>query len=88
MARVKIYSTGTCPYCERAKNLLTRLGIAYDEVRVDLDRAGLKEMLAATNHARTVPQIVVDGRHIGGFTELTELHMEGALDGLLPEARG
>ena len=84
MARVKIYSTGSCPYCERAKSLLTRLGIAYDEVRVDLDRAGLKEMLAATNHARTVPQIIVDGRHVGGFMELTELHMDGGLDALLP----
>lgn len=84
MARVRIYSTGTCPYCDRAKALLNKLGIAYDEVRVDLDRAGLKEMLAATNHARTVPQIIVDGRHIGGFMELTELHMDGGLDALLP----
>ncbi len=84
MARVRIYSTGSCPYCDRAKALLNKLGIAYDEVRVDLDRAGLKEMLAATNHARTVPQIIVDGRHIGGFMELTELHMDGGLDGLLP----
>jgi glutaredoxin 3 len=85
MARVKIYSTGTCPLCERAKALLGKYGIAYDEVRVDLDRAALKEMLAATNHARTVPQIVIDGRHIGGFTELTELHMDGGLDGLMPQ---
>jgi glutaredoxin 3 len=84
MARVKIYSTGSCPYCDRAKSFLTKLGIAYDEVRVDLDRAGLKEMLAATNHARTVPQIIVDGRHVGGFMELTELHMDGGLDALLP----
>jgi glutaredoxin 3 len=82
MARVKIYSTGKCPYCERAKMLLGKRGIAYDEVRVDLDRAGLKEMLAATNHARTVPQIVIDGRHIGGFTELADLDMEGGLEAL------
>jgi len=84
MARVKIYSTGTCPLCERAKKLLTKYRIAYDEVRVDLDRAALKEMLAATNHARTVPQILVDGRLIGGFGELTELHMDGGLDDLMP----
>lgn len=87
MARIKIYSTGTCPLCERAKNLLTKYRIAYDEVRVDLDRAGLKEMLEVTNHARTVPQILIDGRPIGGFTELTELHMDGGLDELMPAGR-
>jgi len=84
MARIKIYSTSTCPICERAKNLLNKYGIGYDEILVDLDRAGLKEMLVATNHARTVPQIIVDGKHIGGFTELTELHMDGGLDDLMP----
>jgi glutaredoxin 3 len=88
MTRVKIYSTGTCPLCERAKNLLRKYRIGYDEVRVDIDRAGLKEMLAATNHARTVPQIFIDGRHIGGFTELTELHMDGGLDDLMPPSGG
>jgi len=85
MARIKIYSTGTCPLCERAKQLLTKYQIAYDEVRVDLDRAGLKEMLEVTHHARTVPQILIDGRPIGGFTELTELHMDGGLDELMPK---
>lgn len=87
MARIKIYSTGTCPLCERAKQLLTKYQIAYDEVRVDLDRAGLKEMLEVTHHARTVPQILIDGRPIGGFTELTELHMDGGLDELMPAGR-
>ncbi len=84
MTRVKIYSTGTCPLCERAKNLLKKYRIGYDEVRVDTDRAGLKEMLEVTNHARTVPQILIDGRVIGGFAELTELHMDGGLDELMP----
>lgn len=84
MTRVKIYSTGTCPLCERAKNLLKKYRIGYDEVRVDTDRAGLKEMLEVTNHARTVPQILIDGRPIGGFAELTELHMDGKLDELMP----
>ncbi len=82
MTRVKIYSTGTCPLCERAKHLLKKYRIGYYEVRVDTDRAGLKEMLAVTNHARTVPQILIDGRPIGGFTELTELHMDGKLNEL------
>jgi glutaredoxin 3 len=83
MARVKIYSTGTCPFCDKAKALLKKWNIPYDEVRVDGNPSGLKEMLEATNHARTVPQIVIDGRCIGGFAELTELHMEGGLDALM-----
>jgi len=83
MARVTIYSTGSCPLCERAKKLFAKYNIAYDEARVDLDRGKLKEMLEATNHARSVPQIVIDGRHVGGFAELTELHMDGDLDELM-----
>ncbi|MGA7949121.1 MAG: glutaredoxin domain-containing protein [Thiobacillaceae bacterium] len=83
MNRVKVYSTGTCPVCVKAKSFLDKRGIAYDEVRIDLDRAALKEFSVVTNGARTVPQIVVDGKCIGGFTELTELHMDGGLDHLL-----
>lgn len=83
MVRVKIYSTGVCPICEKTKSLLNKWNIDYEEIRVDLDRDGLKEMLAITNHARTVPQITIDGKWIGSFTELTELHMEGELDELV-----
>jgi glutaredoxin 3 len=50
---------------------------------VDLDRTALREMLAVTNRARTVPQIVIDGRPVGGFAELTELHLNGKLDALM-----
>lgn len=82
MSRVKVYSTGTCPICQKAKSLLQKWDIAYDEVRIDLDRAALREFAEVTRGARTVPQIVIDGRCIGGFSELTELHMEGALDEL------
>jgi len=82
-ARVKVYSTATCPFCSRTKNLLQKLHIPYEELRVDLDRAALREMLEVTNHARSVPQITIDGRPIGGFSELTELHMDGALDPLI-----
>jgi glutaredoxin 3 len=84
MSKVKVYSTGTCPICVKAKAFLDKRGIAYDEVRLDLDRAALKEFSVVTNGARTVPQIVVDGKCIGGFTELTELHMDGGLDHLIP----
>jgi glutaredoxin 3 len=82
--RVKVYSTGTCPICVKAKAFLDKRGVGYDEVRIDLDRAALKEFSVVTNGARTVPQIVVDGKCIGGFTELTELHMDGGLDHLIP----
>ena len=83
MARVKIYSTGTCPICEQTKKLLTKWNIDYDEARIDLDREQLKEMLDVTNHARMVPQLTIDGKWIGGFTELTEMHMEDELDDLM-----
>ncbi len=83
MARLTVYSTGICPMCEKTKTLLKKWGIPYDEVRVDQDRSGLKEMLEVTNHARTVPQITIDKRWIGSFHDLAELHMEGELDELM-----
>ena len=83
MARVKIFSTGICPICENTKNLLTKWKIPYEEIRVDRSGEGLKEMREKTNGARTVPQILIDDKWIGGFTELTELHMEGKLEELL-----
>lgn len=83
MARVRIYSTGVCPICDKTKTLLDKWGIAYEERRVDTDRAALREMQELTSGARTVPQIAIDERWIGGFNELTELHMEGELDELV-----
>ena len=83
MARLKVYSTGICPICDKTKSLLTKWGIPFDEVRVDRDQAALREFSHVTNGARTVPQITIDGNWIGGFTELTELHMEGELDALM-----
>ena len=80
MNRITIYSTGTCPICDKAKLLFKKWNIDFRECRVDLDQSALKEMLNVTNHARTVPQFVIDNEWIGGFTELTELHMDGELD--------
>jgi glutaredoxin 3 len=82
MARVKVYSTGICPICDKTKSLLKKWGIPFDDVRVDIDRSALREFSKVTNGARTVPQITIDGKWIGGFTELTELHMEDKLDEL------
>ncbi len=88
MARVKVYSTGTCPICQKAKGLLEKWTIPYTEVRIDLDRAAMRDYVRETSGARTVPQIVIDGRCIGGFTELTELHMDGMLDELRGQSGG
>ncbi len=83
MARLKVYSTGICPICDKTKSLLQKWGIPYNEVRVDQDQAALREFSQVTNGARTVPQITIDGNWIGGFSELTELHMENKLDDLV-----
>ncbi len=79
MARVRIFSTARCPMCAKTKQLLSKWGIPYQEIRVDQDRAGLREMAVLTGGARSVPQIAIDGQWIGSFTELTELHMEDRL---------
>ena len=86
MARVKVYSTGICPICDNTKNLLKKWNIPYEDVRVDRDRDLLQEMLTVAQGTRRVPQITIDGQWIGGFSELTELHMEGKLDELASEA--
>jgi glutaredoxin 3 len=83
MARVKVYSTGICPICDNTKNLLKKWHIPFEEARVDRDRTLLKEMLELTQGARTVPQIAIDGKWIGGFSDLTMLHMDGKLDDLV-----
>lgn len=80
MAHITIYSTGTCPICDKTKQLLNKWNIPYNELRVDQDTAALREMAKLTNGARAVPQIAIDGKWIGGFSELTELHMDGELD--------
>lgn len=83
MARLKVYSTGICPICDKTKALLVKWGISYDEVRIDQNPSGLREFSQITHGARTVPQITIDGKWVGGFSELTELHMEEQLDDLM-----
>ena len=83
MAHILMYSTGTCPYCIRAEQLLQRKGIEdIEKVRVDLDPARRDEMMAKTQR-RTVPQIFIDDLHVGGFDDLAALDHEGKLDPLL-----
>ena len=85
MARVKVFSTAHCPFCVKAKQLLTKWKIPFDEAMIDSDMSARREFTIATNGARTVPQIIIDGVCIGGFTELTELHMDDKLDHLVEE---
>jgi len=84
MARVKIFSTGICPICDKTKTLLKKWGIPYEEARLDTGDMDIRrEFMEKTQGARRVPQILIDGEWIGGFTELTELHMEDALQHLV-----
>ena len=85
MSRVTVYSTATCPICVKAKSMLDKWQIAYDEVMIDRDHSAMREFAEITRNARTVPQIVIDGKCIGGFSELTELHMDGDLDELMQD---
>ncbi len=82
MPRVKVYSTGHCPICDKTKKLLTKWGIPYEEALLDKPSV-YKEFKEITNNARMVPQLTIDGKWIGGFSEMTELHMEGKLDKLV-----
>jgi len=80
MPRIKIYSTGRCPICDKTKTLLKKWKIPYEEAMVDSDHGALREMTEKTDGARTVPQITIDGKWIGGFSELTMMHMDDELD--------
>ncbi|HZP40141.1 MAG TPA: glutaredoxin 3 [Candidatus Binatia bacterium] len=82
MARVAIYTTSSCPYCVAAKRLLTTRGIPFEEFDVETDLA-LRAQVMERSGRRTVPQIFIDGRSIGGFQELAALDAEGGLAALV-----
>jgi glutaredoxin 3 len=75
---VEIYTTATCGYCHQAKQLLDHKGIQYTEIRIDLDPEKRQEMLDRTGR-RTVPEILVDDKLIGGFDDLWSLEQSGKL---------
>jgi len=83
MKPVRIYTTPICPYCVRAKSLLTKKGASFEEVDVFMDAGARDEMLAQSGGARTVPQIFIGDTHVGGCDELYALEREGKLDPLL-----
>jgi glutaredoxin 3 len=85
-ASVLMYSTGACPYCVRAEQLLKRKGVAnIEKIRIDIDSEQRDLMMARTGR-RTVPQIYIGDTHVGGYDELAALDHAGKLDALLASA--
>lgn len=83
MPQVKMYCTAVCPYCQMAERLLVKKGVTdLEKIRVDLDPKRREEMMQITGR-RTVPQIFIGDRHVGGFDDLSELDAGGELDPLL-----
>lgn len=80
MAKVEVYTSVFCAACDRAKELLTRKGIPFDEIEVSANAEKTREMTARSNGRRTVPQIFVGGEYVGGFQELYRLECQGRLD--------
>jgi glutaredoxin 3 len=80
MAKIEIYTTPFCPYCVRAKSLLKRKGVDFEEIDVTMVPGAREEMVARSGGRRTVPQIFIDGDGIGGSDELYMLESEGDLD--------
>jgi len=83
MTKVSMYSTGTCPFCQRAEMLLQSRGVAeIEKIRIDLEPARRDEMMQKTGR-RSVPQIYIGEVHVGGFDDLAALDRAGKLDPLL-----
>lgn len=83
MKPVEIYTTPSCPYCIAAKRLLDKKGVSYAETDVSRDPALRQAMTVRAGGSRTVPQIFIDGQHVGGCDDLHALDHRGALDPLL-----
>ncbi|PKP97828.1 MAG: glutaredoxin 3 [Alphaproteobacteria bacterium HGW-Alphaproteobacteria-13] len=86
MAQIEIYTKAFCPYCVRAKALLADKGADYREIDVTMDRAAFDAMVERADGRRTVPQVFIGGRHIGGSDDLAALDARGGLDSLLGRA--
>ena len=79
---VTVYTSDWCPYCRRAKDLLTRKNVSFSEINVEDEPKAREEMIARSNR-RTVPQIFIGDRHVGGCDDLFELDGSGELDRIL-----
>jgi glutaredoxin 3 len=83
MAKVEMYTTMWCGYCARARNLLQRKGVDFEDIDVEVDTSKRTEMVQRAGGRTTVPQIFIDGVHVGGSDELAALDRAGKLDPLL-----
>lgn len=83
MAEIIVYSKSYCPYCQAAKALLTRKGARFTEIDLTTDPEGQRAMAKKANGRSTVPQIFIDGQHIGGSDDLHALDARGGLDPLI-----
>ena len=83
MKQVEIYTGPLCVFCDRAKALLNKKRVSFKEINLASDPNKMDEMIKKTNGMRTVPQIFVDGQHIGGNDKLQALENEGKLNSLL-----
>lgn len=83
MPRVEIYTKFGCPYCARAMRLLDEKGVQYEEYEINSTPGKRAEMLERAPGRTTVPQIFIDGRHVGGSDDLAELQRSGQLDPML-----
>ena len=83
MAKVEIYTKAFCPYCSRALALLRSKGVEPEDTDITMDSAKRQEMIGRADGRTTVPQIFIDGRHIGGSDDLAALDAKGGLDPLL-----
>jgi glutaredoxin 3 len=83
MAKVEIYTKAFCPYCYRAKALLDGKQVEYEEVDISMGGPKRQEMIQRADGRTTVPQIFIDGKHIGGSDDLAALDRQGGLDPLL-----
>ncbi len=79
MPDIQMYTTAVCPYCIAAKNLFQSKGLEWEEIRVDTDPQRLHEMLERSHGRRTVPQIFINGHHVGGFDDLAAAEHSGQL---------
>ena len=86
MPKISMYSTGVCPYCQRAEMLLKARGVGeIEKIRIDLEPARRSEMMERTGR-RTVPQIYIGATHVGGYDDLVVLERKGRLDDMLAGA--
>lgn len=83
MPKIEIYTTTICPYCHAAKDLLQKKGVAFDEINLNQQPQLRDTMVARAQGGTTVPQIFIDGTHIGGCDDIYALDAKGALDPLL-----